>query len=92
MEKIISRKDVEESLKWDLCALYKNEEDYEKDILKLGEMAFNLSKKYEGKLNTPQDINSCIDEYRKLYEIFDKTSHFAYLNLEADYTDENAVS
>jgi len=66
MSKMIKeRKDVDQSLTWDLSAIYSSEEKYNLAMNELLKLASEVEKSYKGKLNNPADMNECLDKIRK---------------------------
>jgi len=63
------RKDVDQSLTWDLSIIYKDEEQYNLAVKEMQECALEIEKKYKGRLNSPEIINECLDKLKKVYEI-----------------------
>ena len=66
----MKRSEIKEDMKWDLTSLYKNEEEYQKDIKYL-EDNYPQYKEFEGKLNNSKDIYDFLifdEEFSKKYE------------------------
>ncbi len=84
---LVMRKDVPEELTWDLSAIYASEEEMYRDAERAEAMSKELEANYKGKLDTPRQINACLEEFRKLYEIVTLVSEYAYLAVEVDYYD-----
>lgn len=85
-----ARKDVDQALTWDLSYIYKDEEEYNREVTKMQELALEIEEKYKGKLNNPGAINECLDLLRKVYEIMNLTSSYARLPVSVDQTDQMA--
>lgn len=81
------RKDVPKELTWDLSAIYATEEDMLADAEKMDTLSKEIEQRYKGKLNTPEQINACLDEVRKLYEITTLVSTYNDLAVSVDYYD-----
>lgn len=91
MEKSLKeRKDVEQSLTWDLSAIYKNEEQYNLAVKEMQECAFEVEKRYKGRINSPETINECLDKLKKVYEIMNLASSYAELPVSVDQTNKEA--
>lgn len=84
------RKDVEQSLTWDLSAIYKNDEQYNLAVNEMQESALNIENKYKGNLNSPNNINECLNELKKIYEIMNLAGSYSYLPVSVDQTDDEA--
>lgn len=83
----IMRKDVPMEQTWDLTALYKSEEDMYADAERMEAAAREIEERYQGKLNTPERINACLDETRSLIEKMIRVSNYADLAVAVDYYD-----
>lgn len=83
---LIERKDVDPNLTWDLSAIYKTEEAFQNDVERMKELSQKIEKEYKGKLTTAENINNCLDEFRKLYEIITLTANYSELAVSVDYT------
>lgn len=85
-----NRKDVDQSLTWDLSAIYKTEEQYNLAVKQLKQLALDIERDYKGKLNTPNSINECLDKIREVNQIIYLTASYANLAVSVDHTnDEN---
>lgn len=84
------RKDVDQSLTWDLSLIYENEEQYNSAVKEMQERVSDIEKGYKGRLNSPETINECLYKLKKVYEIMDLTSAYAGLPVSADQTDQEA--
>lgn len=83
---LLERKDVDVALTWDLSAIYKTEEAFQKDVERMKELSNKIEKEYKGKLNTPEMINGCLDELKELYKIMGLAVNYAQLAMSVDYT------
>lgn len=83
---LLDRKDVDQSLTWDLSAIYSTEEDYNLAMKELQELSVEIEKSYKGKLNVPNNINECLDKVRKLSELAYLTGSYANLAVSVDHT------
>ncbi|ERM92453.1 oligoendopeptidase F [Caldanaerobacter subterraneus subsp. yonseiensis KB-1] len=83
---LLERKDVDERLTWDLSGIFKTEEDYEEAVKKAKDLADEIEKEFKGHLNTPKNINRCLDKYRKLAEILTLAGNYAFLSVAVDQT------
>lgn len=84
------RKDVDQSLTWDLSLIYENEDQYNSAVKEMQERVSDIEKEYKGRLNSPETINECLDKLKKVYEIMNLTSEYAGLPVSADQTDQEA--
>ena len=61
-----SRKDVAVELTWDLSSIYAAEEEMYQDVEKMKQLCERMVQDYKGKLDSPQRINACLDDYREM--------------------------
>ncbi|MFZ5354552.1 MAG: oligoendopeptidase F [Bacillota bacterium] len=80
------RKDVDQSLTWDLTALFKTEEQYEAAVKLMQQQTEELEKGYKGRLNTPNAINECLDKLQKLLQNMYLVNAFSGLSVSTDRT------
>ncbi len=85
--KPVMRKDVPEEQTWDLSALYKTEEDMYADAERMEQTSKEIEARYKGRLNTPEQIGACLDEYRSLFETMTLVGNYVQLAVEVDYYD-----
>lgn len=78
------RKDVNQSLTWDLSALFKTVEEYETTLKEAQDLALEIEKNYKGKLNTATIINQCLDQVRTLTQKIGLVANYANLNVSVD--------
>jgi oligoendopeptidase F len=89
MAKVLKdRKDVDQSLTWDLSAIFATEEDYNSAVKKLQDLVMQVERNYKGRLNTPANINECLDKLREVMQIIHLTVHYADLSVAVDHTNE----
>ena len=87
MGKILKdRKDVEQSLTWDLSAIFATEQQYNLAVKELQELTFEVEKIYKGKLNTSSNINQCLDKVREISKSLYLTGSYAELAVSVDHT------
>ena len=86
-EELKSRKEVAEELTWDLSHIYASEEDMLRDAEKMEKLAQEIVEKYRGRLDTPEQIEACVTDYRKVYELMTLTGSFCDLAVSVDYYD-----
>ena len=63
---LMNRKEVPDQLTWDLSALYASEEDMYADAARAQRLCQKLEGKYRGHLDSPEQINACLDGLREL--------------------------
>lgn len=84
-EELKDRKDVLVELTWDLSKIYATEEDMFRDAEKMEKMTRDMVEKYKGHLNTPENIEACVTEYRQVYELMTLTGNYCDLAVSVDY-------
>ncbi|MCM1991402.1 oligoendopeptidase F [Oceanirhabdus seepicola] len=86
MSKVVkARQDVDQSLTWDLSAIYAKEEDYKADVEMCKRLTSEIEETYKGNLNIAENINECLDKLKKLNEIAYKTGSYSNLSVSVDY-------
>jgi oligoendopeptidase F len=80
------RKDVEQSLTWDLSSIFKTEELYNQAVTEAQELTLEIEKEYKGKLNTAGTINECLDKIKKVNQVMNLTGSYANLSVSGDQT------
>lgn len=88
-EELKDRKDVPVELTWDLTKLYASEEDMYRDAEKLKEIAGYIAETWKGKLNTPENIDACVTEYRRFKEVGVLVGDYCDLAVSVDYYDSH---
>lgn len=78
------RKDVDQSLTWDLSALYKTEAEYNSAVSKAQHLASVIEENYRGKLNTSSIINECLDKVKEITQVLTNTGAYASLAVSVD--------
>lgn len=73
------RKDVEEPLTWDLSAIFQTEEDFNASVKEAESLVLAIEGNYKGRLNSAEIVNQCLDQLRKVTELFHGTATYAYL-------------
>jgi oligoendopeptidase F len=87
MGKILKeRKDVDQSLTWDLSAIYATEQQYNLAVKELQGLASEVEKNYKGKLNTASNINECLDKMREIVQLMYLTGSYGNLAVSVDHT------
>lgn len=87
MGKILKeRKDVDQSLTWDLSAIYASEDQYDAAVEKVQEFVAKVEKNYKGKLATASNINQCLDKVREISQIIYLTGSYVELAVSVDHT------
>lgn len=86
-EELKDRKDIPEELTWDLSQIYASEEDMIRDVEEVKRLAKHIEETYKGKLDTPEQIEACVTEYRRLEELMTLVGNYCNLAVEVDYYD-----
>lgn len=82
-----SRKDIPEELTWDLSSIYKTEAEMNQDVEKVKALSSSILQNYKGKLDTPQKINACLDDFREVERLLILINHYCDLAVSVDYYD-----
>ncbi len=83
----VSRKDVPVELTWDLSSIYTTEEEMYQDMEKVKALSSRMAENFRGKLNTPERINACLDDYRELQQMLILIMDYCDLAVSVDYYD-----
>jgi len=87
MEKTLKdRKDVDESITWDLSAIYSTEDEYNLAVEELQGVALEVERDYKGRMNTPNNINDCLDKMKKVGQLMYLAGSYAELSVSVDHT------
>ncbi len=81
------RKDVPVELTWDLSLIYATEEEMFADAAKADKLSLEMEEKYKGKLNTPEMIEACLNDYQETERLLTLTGNYCHLAVEVDYYD-----
>lgn len=84
------RNEVDVSLTWDLSHIFKTEEEYEQIVKEVVEKSKEIENTYKGKLNAPETILECIEEYEKLCIKALLAGNYASLTLSVDQTNTDS--
>ena len=82
-----ARKDVPVHETWDMTLLFRNEEEYTDTVGKVKHLAESIVAEYKGKLDGPDAIIACLEQYEQFCILLQYTSAYAELSLSVDYTD-----
>lgn len=88
--KILKRKEVPESLKWDLTRLYNNDREFLNSLKKTSEKIDKFYKNYKGKLKSEAYLLEALEAYEKILEEISSLTNYSELKLSVDMTDEDA--
>lgn len=80
----MKRNEVNVDLTWDLSHIYENDAKFEEALKEMEEKANKIVENYAGKLNSPENINSCLDALKEVLIIQDLAGAYAYLAYETD--------
>ena len=82
-----SRKDIPTALTWDLSLIYATEEEMYQDVEKVKTLCNHIEETYKGKLNTPQTINACLNDFREVDRLLLLVGYYCDLAVSVDYYD-----
>lgn len=78
------RKEVDQSLTWDLSTIFRTEEEYNLAVYKAEKLTDEIERNYKGKLNTSDMINQCLDQLREVTQLLHLTATYAHLAVAVD--------
>lgn len=81
------RGDIPVELTWDLSSIYAAEEAMYQDVEKVKALCDNMVQTYKNKLDTPQHINACLDDFREVNRLLTLIVHYCDLAVSVDYYD-----
>lgn len=87
MNKIPTRSEVGEDQKWNVAAIFKTEEDYEKSLEDLQKLSGEFVGKYKGKLKSAEIIEKSLPDFEALTTVMNALEYYASLNVSVDITD-----
>ena len=87
-EELLPRAEVDQNFTWDLTAIYETEEEYKTEVEEMTRLAGEIEEKFKGQLNIAENINSCLDKLRDLYQKMSLTNSYASLSAAVDQTNE----
>ena len=87
-EELLPRAEVDKNFTWDLTAIYATEEEYKTEVEEMTRLAGEIEEKFKGQLNIAENINSCLDKLRDLYQKMSLTNSYASLSAAVDQTNE----
>ncbi len=83
---LLERKDVDQSLTWDLSTIYQTEEQYEAAVKEAQELTKDIVNNYKGKLTSASTINECLDKLKKATQTINLVATYANLAVSVDQT------
>lgn len=88
MEKELrSRRDIPVELTWDLSLIYATEEEMNRDVERAKSLCSSIVQDYKGKLDTPQGIKACLDDFREFNRLITLIGNYCDLAVSVDYYD-----
>ncbi len=82
-----TRDEVQEDLKWDLSRIFVAEEEFRQNLQQVKEDVEEIVETYEGELNEPGVILSCLEDYEELMIAGTHLYTYAHLANSVDETD-----
>jgi len=89
---LLSRSEVNESLTWDLTAIYSTEDEFNLAVEELVKLTGEIETKFKGQLISASMINSCLDEMKKVYALKSRTYNYVGLAIAVDQTNTDNLS
>lgn len=84
-KELVFRKDVPMEMTWDLTKIYETKQEMDKDIHTIESLRDEILNTYKGQLDTPKQINECLDQFRKLNELVVLACNYTELAVSVDY-------
>lgn len=84
---LMQRKDVPAELTWDLTAIYDDEAKLAADLEKIRQLTDEIEKTCKGRLNTAENIQTCLDKFRELEQLRIFAANYCNLAASVDYGD-----
>lgn len=81
------RSEVPVELTWDISAIYPSEEAMYADLENAKALTKKMVDTYKGHLDVASNINACLKDFGKLYEILILVEHYGELAVSVDYSD-----
>lgn len=86
-KKLKSRRDIPVELTWDLSLIYATEEEMNRDVERAKSLCSSIVQDYKGKLDTPQGIKVCLDDFREFSRLITLIGNYCDLAVSVDYYD-----
>lgn len=86
-KKLKSRRDIPVELTWDLSLIYATEEEMNRDVERAKSLCSSIVQDYKGKLDTPQGIKACLDDFREFSHLITLIGNYCDLAVSVDYYD-----
>ncbi|MFH5836333.1 oligoendopeptidase F [Proteiniclasticum sp. C24MP] len=90
--RILLRNEVDEKRTWDLSAIYLSEEEAQEAVKELRVLTEKIVSEYKGNLINAENINTCLDEMRKVNVLSGLISSYRFLAVSVDMTDNENQS
>ena len=87
-ENMKKRSEVKESLKWDLTRIFADEEEFNKTVKQIKNKSSQIVEKYRGKLDNPEVVLNCLQDYENLMIAGYHVYTYAHLSASVDETDQ----
>ncbi|MBO1263962.1 oligoendopeptidase F [Proteiniclasticum sp. SCR006] len=90
--RILLRNEVEEKRTWDLSAIYQSEDEVQEAMQELRVLTEKIVSEYKGNLINAENINTCLDEMRKVNVLSGLISSYRFLAVSVDMTNSENQS
>lgn len=87
-KKIMKRAEVDIKLTWDLNTIYKDDNAFNVAYEQILPMAFQLNSRFKGNLESPETINSCVNQLIEVTKILTLVGTYASLAVSVDQTND----
>ena len=91
-EQLKPRSEIDVSLTWNLSHIFSSDEEYERTLKEVVEKSKEIEDTYKGRLDNPDTIIKCLEEYEDMYIKASLTGTFASLATSVDQTNSENQS
>lgn len=88
-KKIVKRSEVDIKLTWDLNTIYEDESAFNVAFEQILPMATQLNSKFKGNIDSPENINLCINQLIEVTKILTLVGTYASLAVSVDQTNDH---
>jgi oligoendopeptidase F len=90
-KKLLTRSEVNVLDTWDLNPLFTSDEEFERALGEVSQLAVDIESTYKDRLDSPSAINACLDQFKILMEKAYRVATYASLYVSEDQTNSANV-
>lgn len=90
-KKLLTRSEVNVLDTWDLNPLFTSDEEFERALGEVSQLAVDIEATYKDRLDNPSSINACLDQFKILMEKAYRVATYASLYVSEDQTNSANV-